>query len=165
MSRCHCGGVFVNIEDEVVCERCGRILTQEKYYAEAYTNKNVGLGSLIGKGVRNNETFGNYMRKYSNIFLRPREEKAEYRLKGLAERVENLLGLPSYLREDAIKLLLKRTSVRSIGTLAYAYIMAARERGNWAISWHTVHRKLKEMGIKADIEAVSYTHLTLPTKA
>lgn len=100
-------------------------------------------------------TSESYMRKYSNIFLKSKEEKTEYRLRLLAERVENLLGLPSYLREDAIKLLMKRASAKSFGALAYAYVLAARMKGNWAISWHTIYKRLKELGIRADIEEMA----------
>ena len=100
-------------------------------------------------------TAESYMRKYSNIFLKSKEEKAECRLRSLAERVENLLGLPSYLREDAIKLLMKRATTKSLGALAYAYVIAARMKGNWAISWHTIYKRLKELGIRADIEEMA----------
>lgn len=141
----------------MVCEKCGRTVTF------VYENSNIDhrrhpLGSLIGRASRNEPIFHtseSYMRRYSNIFLKSREEKAEYRLRLLAERVENLLGLPSYLREDAIRLFMRRASARSLGALAYAYVIAARTKGNWAISWHTIHKKLKELGIRADIEDVA----------
>lgn len=149
----------MKLEGEEVCEKCGCALTS------VYGDLNVErgrdhLGSTIGKARagRLNSIFStseSYMRKYSNIFLKSREEKDEYRLNLLAERVEVLLGLPSYLREDAIKILMSKASVRSIGALAYAYIIAARMRGNWAISWHIIHKKLRELGIRAEIEELA----------
>ena len=149
--------MFLQLEGEIVCESCGRTVTP--IYGAPYANcKGRPLGSLMGKASTGEPIFHtseSYMRKYSNIFLKSKEEKAEYRLRTLAERVENLLGLPSYLREDAIKLLMGRASAKSFGALAYAYVVAARMKGNWAISWHNVHKRLKELGIRADIEEMA----------
>ena len=161
MHYCRCGGRTIKIEEEFVCERCGVVLGIHEDLVNRQAVKERKLGSYLGLFRENVSLFdglsegnGTYIKKYSDLFLRPKEEKIKSRLEAMAERLENQLGLPRFLREEAIDILLKSGKSATEATLAYAYVVAARKRGNWYISWHVVQRKLRELGYRSDISDI-----------
>jgi len=161
MHYCRCGGRTIKIDEEFVCEKCGVVLGTHEYPINQQIIKEGRLGSYLGLFKEDVSLFdglsegnGTYIKKYSDLFLRPKEEKVKSRLEVIAERLENQLSLPRFLREEAIDILLKSGKSATEAALAYAYVVAARRRGNWYISWHVVQRKLRELGYRSDISDI-----------
>lgn len=155
MSKCSCGGRVIWVEGERVCENCG--LTVKDQAIPVYF-ENEKLGSYIGRCGEDASKYKGFtegenrlLKRYSDLYLRPSLEKNGMRLEAMGERLEFQLGLPRHLREEALKIVLMNGPNFSEGSVAYAYVLAARRRGIWALSWHVIHKKLRALGYKAEV--------------
>jgi transcription initiation factor TFIIIB Brf1 subunit/transcription initiation factor TFIIB len=155
MYRCECGGRVIWVEGELVCEKCG-LTVKDQFVPTCFENEK--LGSYIGRYGEDASRYRGFtegenklLKRYSDLYLRPSLEKNEMRLEAMAERLEFQLGLPRHLREEALKIVLMNGPNFSEGLMAYAYVLAARRRGIWALSWHVIHKKLRELGYKAEV--------------